>query len=108
MIFRAYALENPGVWGWPQVQTALRPRNKKEFKNYNFLNRYLPRIKTVAFPGSSLTRRVTIAWYERAREPMSERAHATFEYPVSISYVANGRNDWTVPARTSVTTSCSF
>jgi hypothetical protein len=36
MIFRAYALENPGVWGWPQVQTAHRPRNKKEFKSYNF------------------------------------------------------------------------
>ena len=31
-----------GVWGWP--------RNKKEFKNYNFFNRHLPRIKTVALP----------------------------------------------------------
>jgi hypothetical protein len=50
MVFRAYASENPEVWGWHQLKTALRHRIKKEFKNYNFLNRHLPRIMTVVLP----------------------------------------------------------
>ncbi len=38
-----------------------------------------------------LRARVTIAWHDRGRESMGERAHATFEYPVSRSMKATIR-----------------
>ena len=50
MIFRAYALENPGVWGWPQVHTARRPRAQTGIQKLHFLNRHLPLTNTFAFP----------------------------------------------------------
>ena len=50
MIFRAYALENPGVWGRPQVHTARRPRAQTGIQKLHFLNRHLPLTNTARSP----------------------------------------------------------
>ena len=50
MIFRAYASENPGVWGGPQGALVAQRQNNGNRKFTIFAILLLPRIKTVADP----------------------------------------------------------
>ena len=56
MIFRTYASENPGVWGWPQGALVAQRRNNGNRKFTIFAILLLPRIKTVADPYSATQR----------------------------------------------------